>query len=343
MASAKKLPSGSWRCRVFAGYETVNGRKVSRYESFTADTKKKAEYLAAQFAIDRKQEKSVKLSFGEAAKKYIDSREAVLSPSTIAAYCSILRNHLDEIKSISVDRLTDRDLQNAINVAARNDLSPKTLRNISGLITAVLKAYRPEYSPYMELPKKKRPDLYIPTEEDIKAIMDEIAGTKMELPVMLAAFGPMRRGEICALRSENISGNVVHVCEAMVETKISADPLRIKSPKSYAGDRFIVFPDFVAEKFTSINGRVTDLTPAAISHRFARILEKLDLPHFRFHDLRHYSASMQHALGIPDQYIMQRGGWATDSTLKSVYRHSMSEIQQEMNDKANDYFSRFKI
>lgn len=39
--------------------------------------------------------------------------------------------------------------------------------------------------------------------------------------------------------------------------------------------------------------------------RFTDILKKVGLPHFRFHDLRHYCASIRHALGIPDAYIMQ--------------------------------------
>ncbi len=71
--------------------------------------------------------------------------------------------------------------------------------------------------------------------------------TDMELPILLAAFGPMRRGEICALHSENITGNRMHVCRNMVlnENREFVN----KQPKSYAGDRFIDYPDFVADKF----------------------------------------------------------------------------------------------
>ena len=68
------------------------------------------------------------------------------------------------------------------------------------------------------------------------------------------------------------------------------------------------------------------------------MLKKLNIRHFRFHDLRHYSASIQHALGIPDAYIMQRGGWEDDTVLKSIYRHAMDQEQDNMNKKANIYF-----
>ena len=50
MATAKKLPSGSWRCQVY-DYTDANGKR--HYTSFTAPTKKEAEYKAAQFMVQK--------------------------------------------------------------------------------------------------------------------------------------------------------------------------------------------------------------------------------------------------------------------------------------------------
>lgn len=62
------------------------------------------------------------------------------------------------------------------------------------------------------------------------------------------------------------------------------------------------------------SGRIVVLYPDMITNRFGRILWANNIPHFRFHDLRHYSANVLHALGIPDAYIMERGGWALCNT-----------------------------
>lgn len=153
----------------------------------------------------------------------------------------------------------------------------------------------------------------------------------------LAAFGPMRRDKICALHSDCISGNIVHVMRNMVLD--SSGTWITKSPKTYAGDRYIEFPDFAAKKLKDMNGRVTTLTPDTLTCRFRRLIRRSGVHPFRFHDLRHYSASIQHALGIPDAYIMQRGGWQTDGVLKAVYRHAMDDTQKAINQKANLYFS----
>ncbi|MBR0090420.1 MAG: site-specific integrase, partial [Lachnospiraceae bacterium] len=59
----------------------------------------------------------------------------------------------------------------------------------------------------------------------------------------------------------------------------------------------------------------------------------------RFHDLRHYSASILHAIGVPDQYIMERGGWSDDRVLKAVYRNTLDDQSKAFTKKANDYFS----
>ena len=65
--------------------------------------------------------------------------------------------------------------------------------------------------------------------------------------------------------------------------------------------------------------------------------EKEDGPKFRFHDLRHYCASIMHAIGIPDQYIMSRGGWSSDNVMKAVYRNviDLENVRQNKKNKSS--------
>ena len=347
MAKAKKLPSGSWRCLVYSHTEKVLDPKTGLmkdkrvYESFTSDDptaagRREAERKAAEFACakERTARKS-DMTFGEALDAYIKLRTPVLSPRTIMDYKRIQKNEIQDLMELKLSKLTQENIQYAINAEAMGH-SPKSVRNTHGLISAVLGQYRPDMRLTTTLPKKIRPELYIPSDGEIQCLMEHIAGTDLELPVLLAAFGPMRRGEICALTTDNISGNLVHVCKNMVLNE--KREWVIKQPKSYAGDRYIDYPDFVAEKWIGISVNITYLNPNCITSRFCTALRHAGLPHFRFHDLRHYSASIQHALGIPDAYIMQRGGWVSDGTLKAVYRHTLGDKEKEMNAIANNHF-----
>ena len=346
MATAKKLPSGSWRCQVYSHTEelpqpdgTIKKKRI--YKSFTCDDpsakgKRRCEAEAAKWADEKENATSVlNITFGEAIDRYIEARESVLSPRTTAEYKRIRKKYVPSLMGIKISLITQENIQKAINLESQSH-SPKTVRNIHGLVSAVMRKYRPNFAVSTSLPKKIRPDLYIPSDDEIKRLLDAVEGTDMELPVLLAAFGPMRRGEISALEASDISGNVVHVHKNMV---ISEDKeWIIKAPKSYAGDRYIEYPDHVAKKWERKDGRIVELSPNAITRKFERLLKRTGLPHFRFHDLRHYSASIQHAMGIPDSYIMQRGGWETDGTLKAVYRHALVDKSKEMTQVANSYF-----
>lgn len=346
MPTAKKLPSGSWRCLVYDHTEEIiqadgSVKKKRIYRSFTDDDpspkgKRRAERAASEWAANKETASRCDLTVGEAMDKYIEARSSVLSPGTIREYKRSRKVDLQELMNIRVDKLTQEQVQLAVNREALSH-SPKSVRNMHGLLSAVLSAYRPDFALNTALPKKIKPKLHIPSESDIQALIEAVTGTDMEIPVLLAAFGPMRRGEIAALDREHIRGNIVHVEYAMALDE--HNKWVKKSPKSAAGNRYIEFPQFVIDRIPNVPGNVVHIDPAQISNRFRRIVSRLGLERFRFHDLRHYCASIQHALGIPDAYIMQRGGWESDMVLKSVYRHVLEDEAEKMNALANDHFS----
>lgn len=335
--SAKRLPSGKWRCQVSG--EKVNGRYTRK--SFTADTKREAEFLATQYALEKKSRKETYafMTFGDALDAYVASRESVISPGTYREYLNAAAKFYGNMRDYKLYDISQEMVQRWVNDYARTH-APKTTANWYGLITAVFRAYRPEFALRTRLPQKCRPDLYIPGDAEIERIMQQVSGTVMEVPFLLAAFGPMRRGEICALKKSDIDGCVVHVHRNMVLDKDRN--WVVKAPKTYAGDRFIAFPQFVIDRVTAQlpedSEYVTELNPNMITARFNHVLIHAGVPKFRFHDLRHYAASILHALNIPDAYIMQRGGWENDAVLKGIYRHTLDDFSNEMTLKANAHF-----
>lgn len=355
MAKAKKLPSGSWRCLVYSHTEPVldakgfpvlddNGKpKVKRiYESFTSDDpspagRRDVELRAAEFAANKTRISSThSYTVAEAVDQYLKTKGPVLSPSTRRVYGIYQRKYFAEIGTTKLRDLTNEHVQGWITRISAGH-APKTVRNIYGLLTAVMEMYTPHIRLKIKLPEKVRPELYVPSDGDVKALLDHVEGTELEIAILLAAFGPLRRGEICALTGQDIRGNIVSVNKAMV---LSPDnEWVIKTPKTYSSNREIEFPQFVIDKVSGKEGRIIQATPTQITNRFRRALKFSHLPNsFRFHDLRHYAASIMHAIGIPDQYIMARGGWATDSVMKSVYRGTIDDQARKMTTKILDHF-----
>ena len=332
MAKAKQLPSGSWRVQASL---SIDGKKITRY--FTAETARKAEALALQWQeLTKEETKSSNMTLREAYSRYIAAKEKVLSPGTVREYKRSAERDLQSIMDLKINLLTQEKIQMAITLESVGH-SPKTVRNIHGLLVAVLKMFRPEFVVRTALPQKKPVNLYIPDDKDITKLINYIKGTDMEIPVLLAAFGPMRRGEICALTSDDVKGNIVHVNKALVQN--DKKEWVIKPPKTFSSYRQIEYPDFVIERLSGISGKITNLTPSVITKQFSKILKEAEISHFRFHDLRHYAVSILHAMNIPDKYIMARGGWQTNHTMNNVYNHTLKNIQNEFNNKISEHFT----
>lgn len=332
MAKAKKLPSGNWNVLVYAGTDS-NGKR--KYESFTAESKKEAEFLAAEFALTRKNRKGGNITVQEAMLRYAESKRNVLSPATYREYLGCARRDLKLLHNVPLRELTQEKIQQAINVEAQSH-SPKTVKNMHGILSATLAMFLPDFKLNTTLPQKRKAQVYIPTDEDIKTLLKIVEGTPIEVPILLAATGSLRRSEIAALTPEDIQDGGVVVSKAMVLD--SEHRWVVKQPKTQAGYRFCPLPPNVVKK---ARAGVPTISPSQISNQFARALNASDLPKFSFHKLRHYYASALHAMGVPDKYIMQNGGWECESVLQGVYQHTLADQQEDINEQVKKRFSGF--
>lgn len=340
MPTAKKLPSGSWRVRVFVGRDK-QGKQVTR--SFTAETKREAERLAAQFVTEQgKTHSAENATVRDCMREYIGIKEATLSPSTIRAYRSLERTAYNSIGEIRINRLKKVDLQRWVGEYAVGH-SPKRVSNAYGLLTAVLALYDIHLGS-VTLPTRYGAVRRVPSDADVSDFLKYIQKTRKDdndlyIAVMLAAYGCMRRSEICALTADDIDreNNTVRVNKAMILTEDRE--WIVKPPKTPGSVRTVTMPKQMMDILPVTNGRVIQATPDQISHRFERAIISSGIRRFRFHDLRHYAASAMHAAGIRDQYIMQRGGWITDGVMKRVYRGTISEEEARANAKIDEWIA----
>lgn len=337
MAKAKKLSSGSWRVQVFSHYEIVDGVKRPRYRSFTAPTKAEAEMQASLFANDKKRYSRANLTVSEAVQKYIKAKESVLSPATIRTYEQIAKTHLTTIGPVMIDTVTNADLQNWIS-ALSVKLSAKTVKNVYTLVTSAISLYT-EKSFRVTLPTRQPHQYNIPTDADVAQLIKE-ARPDLKIAIVLGSCG-LRRGEVCALKYMDIlrDFSAIYIHSDMVLDK-NKKWIHKDMPKTSDSVRSVELPPQVIQMLGDgdPDAYVVPSTPAAISDAFARLRNRLGLS-CRFHDLRHYSVSIMHAIGIPDQYIMERHGFSSDTVLKAVYRNTLTDKSNQFTHLANDYFA----
>lgn len=316
---AKKLPSGSWFCRV-----RVGGRDIA----ITRPTEKEAvaAALAMKAGIVEEQRNPLSITLANAFSRYIEVKSGVLSPSTIAGYDQIRRNALPGIMPLRLSALTNEKIQREITVMAKAGKSPKYIANVNGLLSAVLKMYYPDFVLRVTLPPKQKAPQRAITDSEIDAILSAVHGTDMELPVLMALWLGMRVSEIRGARVGDIVGDKLHICRAVVED-IHRRPTE-KPPKTFSGDRWVNLPPEIKSLIPPSKRpeeHIVTLSGQAIYKRFSRLCENLNIPHCRFHDLRHANAAVMIRLGIESKYAQARNGWASDYMYKQVYGYAMPD------------------
>lgn len=335
MANARKLPSGSWRVQVFSHYEIKDGKKIRRYESFTSTDKTKAgkseaERMASEWAYKRMARHRDVLLI-DAVNSYIDAKKGVLSPSSVRAYTSYKKHHLDSIGMMSVNRIDQTSLQIWVSELSQ-ELKPKTVKEIINLVTAAVNMVTGERLT-LTSPKQRPMTQHTPTDDEIRELLDSVS-EDLKICILLSAFCSLRRGEICALQDTDFHDGMVTVSKNMVRD-VTGDWI-IKEPKTPGSIRQVPVPDKLMEMIKGRAGKIVPFVPDQLTKKFRKAVHEK----YRFHDLRHYYASTAHYLGIPDAYIMANGGWKTDSVMKRVYREALPDKLKEQNDKMAEHFGK---
>jgi len=328
MAKAKKLPSGNWR---------VRATKDKVVKSFTAPTKKEAEWKATEWLMNEEPKVS-DFTVGECIDKYIDSKVNILSPTTISGYRKYRKNALADITDIKLCEITNDIMQNFFNSISAK-YSPKTVHNAHGVLQASLKVYAPEINLSVALPRIQKKIKNLP---EVGEIINAVKGNEIELPVMLAIWQGMRISEIRGAKKSDIKNGVLMIHETIVT--VDRKNVTKKQTKTYDSTRILKLPQYILNLIDNLppeQERLTLLSSTAVYKRFTRLLKQKGIEHMTFHELRHLNASVMLMLGVPDKYAMERGGWSTPSVMKSVYQHTFSDERTEVDNRVDAYFESF--
>lgn len=342
MVKAQKLKSGKYRIRVLIGVDSDGKR---HYKSITADTKREAEQKAIDFQFEMKNQAELKEkgpTVGKAVEQYIISKNAVLSPSTVKGYYVILNQYIPPIADLYINDITQHDIQVWLNDLARTH-SPKSCRNAHGLLSAILRELRPDFTLKTRLPQKRKKEIYVPDENEVEEIAKRVEGDRMEIPFLLATQCGLRASEIAALEHKHILVDAIKIEQARVD---GINGPQTKQPKSSAGYRTIPISQDLANRLLAIkpdnDGRICPYNSNDISSAWSKLRTKLGIdPNCNFHALRHHYASKCLLMQMPQKYIAELMGHGSLDMIEKVYQHTFPSAMREFQDKlrqANEEF-----
>lgn len=326
MASIAKRPNGKWRAR----YRDAGGREHARHFVRKVDAQRWLDEETASLVTGRYVDpRSRKVTVDEWCEQWL-AGYATNRPSTVRqarVHLTRIRKEFGPLPLASVRpnmvktwlaRLRREDLKPSYTFALHNRLSQLMTDAVhDGLISSNPCSRRTS-------PGGGKPRPYVATTEQVWELYD-VFDERYRLAVLLGAFAGLRVGEVCGLRRTDID---FEAREIRPSVQYPAAPLKTEMSREAVP---------VADALLAVLPRPTDggpttvlahangdqVSPWAIDRavRSARPVVK-DLPDgFRFHDLRHYFASLLIAHGSDVKVVQHRLRHSSAKTTLDTYGH----------------------
>lgn len=352
-------------------------RKRSYETLQVGTTKKEAEKRLREKIIELEQygsgqpsKRSLKSWLLEFEEMYVHGKN--LAPTTAASYEDAIRTYIVPVLGeVPLCELTPLAIQKWVNQisehspATGNPLSPKTVHNHylclkKALDIAVnMELLRENPALKITLPRQKKYHCEVYSDEQIRQLLDSVQGTDLELPIEMEISLGLRRGELLALKFSEIDfeKQTLTIAENVVSVR---GKNHVKEPKTEAGRRTVRVNSVLIKKllrqradyrsrklqmgadfhdtdlvFCKKNGEAYNAD--YFSRKFRRHLKRHNLPHMRFHDLRHICASVHLEQEINPKVISKILGHSKISTTLDIYSHVMERSSQEAVDKMEAY------
>ncbi len=293
-----------------------------------------------------------------------------MRPNTYKQYRSIVYHHLiPSLGYIKLQKLTAEKVQEFCAQKQNEGLSPGTVALVHSVLnTALENAVRwglvaRNVAKLVTLPHVERYEAQTLTMEQALKLLELARGSRIETLLLVALTTGMRRGELLALRWDDVDfeKGVLHVRRTM--SHIPGMGYKEGEPKTKAGRRTIVLSSVTIEalkehRFDQKQARIMAgekwqergivfcniyggfFNPVKVLALFQRLLREAGLPHMRFHDLRHSAATILLEARVHLKMVQERLGHSSIATTADIYSHISPEMQQETVDKIDDLFRR---
>lgn len=293
--------------------------------------------------------------------------EMVVTKHIIPYFKSINDLLLQELQPIHLQKYYETKHQD-VQTTGKKGLSAKTLRRHHANIKSALDfAVRMNLIPFnpadrILLPKEEKYNASYYTVEQLEKLFEVCLGTPIESAVYIAAHYGLRRSEVIGLKWDCIDFEEKTISIKEVRVKIGKKVV-VKKPKSESSQRTLPLMEKIEDYFLLLkkqqkknkllygkdyvnSGLVccwpdgSPMKTEYLNHKFKDILAKNGLPHIRFHDLRHSTASYLIKHGVSLKEIQVWLGHSTLNITANTYTHIDMETKKDTAQRINNLFSK---
>lgn len=350
--SVFKRKDGRWCARYTV--RTVSGFK--RRDIYGESRKEVVERLREALDESHQVSNYASLSIGEFLRNWLaNSVSGSVSPRTFERYEQIVRLHIEPtLGRVKLVDLSPPQVQELYRAKLEEGLSPRSVQYVHvTLHKAFDQAMRWGYvsrnvTELVQPPRLKKDEIHPLCMEQVQKLLRSLGNDRDRALFTLAVTTGLRRGEMLALRWEDIDldAQVLRVKRSLSETKKGTTErgLSFGHPKTVKGKRSIsLTPNAVSllgtyrnssdaatpEDLVFPNPDGAPMRPRSLTQHFKRLSKRAGLPStVRLHDLRHTAATLLLSKGIHPKIVQEILGHSTISITLDTYSHVLPNMQK---------------
>ena len=347
-------------------YRNAGGQRKTKWVALglpEKGNKRKAEAELARLRAEFEPPKEVgvlssDMLFADYLLEWLEIAKGRLAVATYSSYAAMIKRPVGPYfrqRNLTLRELEARHLQMFYSEMLRK-VKPNTVIHYHAIIHSALKyAVKTDMlvqnvADKVDRPKKNSFQPVFLSAEEMQKMFEALRGTKLELPVLVAAFYGFRRGEVLGLKwdaidferdtitikhivtNAKIDGKCEIVCADRTKTKSSLRSLPLVSNirekllalREQQKENRRVCGNCYSKKYDGyvfVDAMGNIFNPRSVTANFSKPLEQNGLRHIRFHDLRHSCASLLLANDVPLKQIQEWLGHSDIGTTANIYSH----------------------
>lgn len=303
-------------------------------------------------------ELSSDMPFADYLLQWLDIVRVRVKPTTYGSYESMVKQTIEPYfrsRNITLCGLEARHIQQFYSEKLRQVKANSVIHYHAVIHQALKYAMKTDLVPQnvamkVDRPKKNDFQPVFLDADEMQQLFEVVKGTRLELPVLVAAFYGLRRGEVVGLKWDAIDFERGTLTVKRTVTSISVDGktkiYEQESAKTKSSLRTLPLVGSFREYFSEVkaaqevNKKVCGncynykydgyvfvdemgelMNPNYLTNYFPEYIQKHGMKKMRFHDLRHSCASLLLANGVPLKQIQEWLGHSDFSTTANIYAH----------------------
>lgn len=287
--------------------------------------------------------------------QWLEKEKVYKKHSTYTCYYNVVHNQiLPHIGDYQIQKLNNDVLQEYI----LNQLDHGRVDGKGGIqqsyakdIITVLKMTLNDVD--IQLPYNPPKKIEIFSKEDQVKLINHLQShiNNKNFAILLAIHTGVRIGELCALKWKDLDTNIqlldINKTMTRIYTKEEGSKLLISSPKTRASNRSVPLNQWIMQYAVLLKGeddeyittgKTTYTEPNKFRTYYNNTLKSLDIPHKKFHCLRHTFATRCIECGCDYKSLSEILGHSNVSTTMNLYVHPQMQLKRKCVELLSNYY-----